>query len=74
MGFDFSGVYDDVKTNELIAYTMEDGRKAKVVFAGQGNTTKISVTFDAETQNSFELQRGGCQAILDDVKKCTEAN
>jgi uncharacterized protein YndB with AHSA1/START domain len=74
MGFDFAGVYDDVKTNELIAYTMGDGRKAKVVFAGQGNTTKLTVTFDAETQNSVELQKGGWQAILDNFKKYTEAN
>src|SRR3954470_8224336 len=30
-GFDFAGVYDDVKTNSLIAYTIGDGRKVKVV-------------------------------------------
>lgn len=27
-GFDFTGIYDEVKTNERIAYTMDDGRKA----------------------------------------------
>ena len=73
MGFDFGGVYDDVKTNQLIAYTMEDGRKAKVNFTAQGNTTTITITFDAETQNSVELQQGGWQAILDNFKKYTEA-
>src|SRR5882672_2802923 len=26
-GFDFGGVYDEVRTNELIAYTIGDGRK-----------------------------------------------
>ena len=31
-GFDFGGVYDEVKPNELIEYTMGDGRKVKVVF------------------------------------------
>src|SRR6266481_2238277 len=31
-GFDFGGVYDEVKTNELIAYTIGDGRKVKVNF------------------------------------------
>jgi hypothetical protein len=25
-GFDFGGVYDDVRLNEGIAYTLEDGR------------------------------------------------
>ena len=27
MGFDFGGMYDDVRENELIAYTIGDGRK-----------------------------------------------
>lgn len=74
MGFDFWGVYDDVKTNELIAYTMGDGRKANVFFSSQGNSSKIVVTFETETENSVELQRGGWQAILDNFKKYTEAN
>src|SRR6187401_2456620 len=36
-GFDFGGVYDEVKTNELIEYTMGDGRKVVIKFAGNGN-------------------------------------
>src|SRR5688572_6983414 len=31
-GFDFEGVYDEVRTNELISYTMPDGRKVKITF------------------------------------------
>jgi uncharacterized protein YndB with AHSA1/START domain len=72
-GFDFGGTYDEVKTNELIAYTMGDGRKAKIIFAKQGNATKVSEAFEAETENSIELQRGGWQAILDNFKKYTES-
>ena len=30
-GFDFGGVYDEVKVHEVIAYTMEDGRTVKVM-------------------------------------------
>src|SRR5205085_6625362 len=33
-GFDFGGQYDEVKPNELIAYTIGDGRKVEVVFRG----------------------------------------
>lgn len=73
-GFDFGGVYDEVKTNELIAYTMDDGRKAKINFTRQGNATKVVETFEAETENPIELQRGGWQAILDSFKKYTETN
>ena len=35
-GFDFWGTYDEIKTNELIAYTMGDERKAKVTFKSNG--------------------------------------
>lgn len=73
-GFDFGGVYDDVKTNELIAYTMGDGRKVSVNFSSDGNTTKVVETFEAEDQNPVEMQRAGWQAILDNFKKHTEAN
>lgn len=73
-GFDFGGVYDEVKTNELIAYTMDDGRTVKIIFNGEGNTTKVTETFEAESQNPVEMQQGGWQAILDNFKKHTEAN
>jgi len=73
MGFDFEGVYDEVKTNELIAYTLGDDRKVTVKFQDQGNQTKVVETFEAESQNSLELQQGGWQAILDNFKKYVEA-
>lgn len=73
-GFDFVGVYDEVKKIEVLAYTLEDGRKVKITFTSMGNTTKVVETFEAETQNSIELQRGGWQAILDSFKKYAETN
>lgn len=71
-GFDFIGVYDEVKTNEQIAYTLEDGRKVNITFTSIGNATNVVEIFEAETENSVELQRGGWQAILDNFKKYTE--
>ena len=73
-GFDFGGVYDEVKTNELIAYTLGDGRKVKVFFSGKDGETKIESTFEAEGTNPIEMQQGGWQAILDNFKKYTETN
>ena len=73
-GFDFAGVYDQVKSNELIAYTMGDGRKAEVVFTKSGDSeTEVVETFDAEGTNPIEMQRDGWQAILDNFKKYVEA-
>lgn len=74
MGFDFGGVYDNVKTNEHIAYTMDDGRKTTIRFTSKGNETTIVETFDAEGQNPVEMQRAGWQAILDNFKAYAEAN
>ena len=71
-GFDFGGIYDEVETNKYIEYTMGDGRKVKVSFSENGNATEVSETFEAETQNTIELQRGGWQAILDNFKKYVE--
>ena len=72
--FDFWGVYDSIKENELIEYTRGDGRKVSVVFISVGDDTKIVETFEAESQNPVELQKGGWQAILDNFKKYVEEN
>jgi len=72
-GFDFSGVYTQVKLNEQIAYTLDDDRKVDIVFYNQGNnTTKLVETFEAETENSVDLQQFGWQCILNNFKKHVE--
>ena len=71
-GFDFGGVYDKIKVNELIEYTLGDGRKVIINFKSNGNETKVVETFEAENENSIEIQRGGWQAILDNFKKYVE--
>jgi uncharacterized protein YndB with AHSA1/START domain len=73
-GFDFEAIYDEVVEGQRFTYTMGDGRVASVNFNDRGNSTDVVVTFDAETQNSEELQRGGWQAILDNFKKYAESN
>ncbi|WP_248927606.1 SRPBCC family protein [Paenibacillus hamazuiensis] len=73
-GFDFGGVYDEVRTNEFISYTMGDGRKVSITFISQGNVTKVVETFDAETTNPVDMQQAGWQAILDNFKKYSEAS
>jgi uncharacterized protein YndB with AHSA1/START domain len=74
MGFDFGGVYDVIRNNEYIEYTIGDGRKVKVKFSRQGNKTRVVESFEAENTNSVEMQKGGWQAILDNFKKYAEGN
>lgn len=74
-GFDFGGTYDEVKENEMIAYTMDDDRKVKITFTKAGdNETKVIETFEAESENSLEMQREGWQSILNNFKKYVESN
>lgn len=73
-GFDFGGVYDEIKKNELISYTLGDGRKVSISFISQDHATKIIETFDAESMNSIEQQKAGWQAFLENFKKYSEAS
>jgi uncharacterized protein YndB with AHSA1/START domain len=70
--FDFTGTYDNVVENELIEYTMDDGRHVKVEFEETPSGVQIIETFDPETENSEEKQRSGWQAYLDNFKKYVE--
>ena len=74
VSFDFVGTYTNVKVNELIEYTMGDSRTASIIFTNEGTHTKIVITFEAEEENSIELQQGGWQAILNNFKKHVESN
>ena len=74
MGFDFGGIYDEVKNNEYIEYTIGDGRKVNITFTGNDNTTKVVESFEAESTNPVDMQRACWQNILDNFKKYTESN
>lgn len=71
-GFDFTGEYTDIRNNERIAYTMEDGRKVIIRFQKEGDRTEVIEEFDAENTHSEDMQRSGWQAILDNFKNYVE--
>ena len=73
-GFDFEAIYDEVINHKKISYNLTDGRQVITAFENQNGKTKVTTTFDAETQNSVELQRNGWQAILDNFKEYVESN
>lgn len=73
-GFDFEGVYTNISKNDRIEYVIPDGRKVSITFSDLGAKTRVVETFETENENPVELQRGGWQAILDNLKKHTESN
>jgi len=72
MGFDFAGTYTEVKENEKLAYTLGDGRNVEIIFTAVEGGTHVKETFDAENQNSLEMQRMGWQARLDSFRAYAE--
>ena len=74
MGFDFEGIYTKVIFNQLIEYTIGDGREVKIVFSAVDHKTEIEESFEAENTHPMDAQRNGWQAILDNFKRFTEKN
>ena len=71
-GFDFEGIYTNIVTNEKISYTLLDDRKVTITFSQTENGVEVTETFEAENQNSIELQKFGWQAILNNFKTYIE--
>ncbi len=71
-GFDFSGVHNEVKVYSLIDSVLDDGRRVRVTFEGIDGKTLVTEDFEAEIENSIEMQRTGWQAILDNFKNYAE--
>ncbi|MCU0442092.1 MAG: SRPBCC family protein [Bacteroidia bacterium] len=70
--FDFKGTYTAIVHHQLIAYTMEDGRKVRIEFEQREQSTHVTEQFDPESENPIELQEAGWQAILNHFKRYTE--
>lgn len=68
-GFDFEGKYTKIINFQLIEYVLADDRKVITTFEKQGNYILVTQKFDAESENTLELQQNGWQAILDNFKK-----
>ena len=74
VGFDFSGTYNKVVEEELLEYSLDDGRNVNVSFTPLTEGTLVKEIFEVETIHSVELQKQGWQAILNNFKKYAEGN
>jgi uncharacterized protein YndB with AHSA1/START domain len=72
VGFDFEAVYEEVDPNRALTMAMSDGRKARTTFQPAGEGTRVTTAFDAEDQNSIDMQRDGWQAILNNFRDYLE--
>ena len=74
MGFDFEWFFDRIVLNERVEFHLADTRRVEVIFEETNEGVKITESFDAETENTIELQQSGWQAILDNFKAYAENN
>lgn len=71
-GFDFEAVYEEFAPCDALTMAMDDGRKARTTFETTETGTKVTTVFDAESENSIDMQRDGWQAILNNFKAHVE--
>lgn len=69
--FDFKGTYNKVEVNQLIIYTLDDGRKTAITFTGS-NPVKLTEIFEPEHTQPIDMQRDFCQAVVDGFKRYVE--
>ncbi len=71
-GFDFEGVFTEIVPLEKLKYVFMDQREAEISFSDLPEGTLVKIVFDAENENSLELQQSGWQSILNNFKLHTE--
>lgn len=71
--FDLEGVFNELIPDELIDYTMTDGRRVLIHLAPADGGTLITQTFDAEDQMSIDVQRQGWMSLLDQLARYLES-
>lgn len=70
--FDFTGVYDEVVANKLIAYTLNDKRRSVITFEGS-NPVTLTEQFEPNNNDPINMQRDFCRSVLQSFKAYVEA-
>ena len=70
--FDFWGTYVNIEKEKHLEILLGDGRKMSAFFESTENGTNVREVFEAEKENSLELQKTGWQMILENFKKYAE--
>jgi uncharacterized protein YndB with AHSA1/START domain len=71
-GFDFAGEFTEIVLLEKLKYVFMDQREAEISLSDLPEGTLVKIVFDAENENSLELQQSGWQSILNNFKSHTE--
>jgi len=72
-GFDFWGTYTEIEDFKKLFSILGDCRKLEIFLEEKNGVTTIIEKFEAEDENSIELQKNGWQSILNNLKKYAES-
>ena len=72
-GFDFSGTFVEIVDKKRIVTRLDDDRIVQTEFIQENDGVRIIETFEAEDENSVEMQKEGWYAILNNYKLYTES-
>lgn len=72
-GFDFSGTFVEIVDKKRIGTRLDDDRIVQTEFIQENDGVRIIETFEAEDENSVEMQKEGWYAILNNYKLYTES-
>lgn len=73
-GFDFEGIYTDVKVFSLIEYKLFDNRTGSIRFEENNGIVNLTEIFEPNSQDPEDLQRQWCQAVINNFKDYVELN
>ncbi len=71
-GFDFAGTFVAIRPFQALSYQLGDGRQVDVAFSKTPDGVKVTESFDAEDENSAEMQRQGWLGILQNFRRHVE--
>lgn len=72
MEFDFSGTFTKVEEPTTLSYLLDDNRGVTINFQQNENDVLLTETFEAESENSLELQEYGWGCILESFRVYVE--
>lgn len=73
MGFDFAGRNIKIEKYKLIRYLLQDGRRVDVRFKVEDGKVIVSEDFEAQSNNTIDIEKSGWQSILDNFKAYVES-
>ncbi len=72
-GFDFGMTFTDIIIGNELVMRLDDGRYMDVYFIHENGATLVEENFEAEDNNSLELQQEGWQRILNQFRDYVES-